>query len=100
MGMKNRITKLEHQRDTLRRVSTGPERMAKLDRLCDLYALAGEVIESVRPDPAPENLPLLDCGWETYDYVYRHWREAGGGHLTQEEQEFLDYLAADIRAGE
>jgi hypothetical protein len=100
LGMKNRVAKLEQQRTALRRVSTGPERMADLDRLCDLYTLAGEVVEGVRPDPAPEDLPPLDCGWETYDYLYRHWREAGGGHLTQEEQEFLDHLAADIRAGE
>ena len=100
MGMKNRIAKLEQQRTALRRVSTGPERMADLDRLCDLYALAHDVVEGVRPDPAPEDLPPLDCGWDTYDYLYRHWREAGGGHLTQEEREFLDDLAADIQAGE
>jgi hypothetical protein len=98
LGMKNRVAKLEQQRTALRRVSTGPERMADLDRLCDLYTLAGEVVEGVRPDPAPEDLPPLDCGWETYDYLYRHWREAGGGHLSGEGQEFLDGMAEEIRA--
>lgn len=98
-SLNDRISKLEATR-TARARSTGPERRAKLDRLCDLYTLAGMVVEGVRPDPAPEDLPPLGCGWETYGYLYRHWREAGSGDLTQEEQAFLDNLAADIRAGE
>ena len=70
-----------------------PQRQRQYEQLFALYENArAELAGAKLPPPnviEPQTAEDIADGWETHDWLQDNWTQAGGGQLTEEEEEFL-----------